>query len=184
MTPTGPRAGKRAVVVFLNGEAITEPDQRGERVVDDSFLIVFNAFHEALDVTLPPEVDREWTCIVDTDNNLEPGATMVPGEALEVTARSTLVFTNPFVEEASGASRGAMGEVAGTVRERAPGTAPGPASKAAEGDGESDEASGTSSGSAPKPAPGTTPASTAETAPDAASESGRKPSPETTRGQA
>ena len=142
---------KRAVVVFLNGEAITEPDQRGERVVDDSFLIVFNAFHEALDVTLPPEVDREWTCVVDTDENLEPGARMTPGEALKVTARSTLVFTSPFVEEAAGTSRGMVGEVAGTARKRAPGTLPGPAADAARGGSADADAH---AGSAPEPGPG------------------------------
>ena len=33
----------KCVAVFLNGEAIPEPNARGERVVDDSFLLCFNA---------------------------------------------------------------------------------------------------------------------------------------------
>ncbi len=32
----------RAVMVFLNGDAIIEPDERGQDVVDDSFLVLFN----------------------------------------------------------------------------------------------------------------------------------------------
>ena len=115
---------KRAVVVFLNGEAITEPDQRGERVVDDSFLIVFNAFHESLDVTLPEEIERRWTCIVDTDHNLEPGALMSSGEALAVTSRSTLVFRCPREEDALGTMRESLAEAG---QGRAPGTTPGEA---------------------------------------------------------
>ena len=33
----------RAVTVFLNGERLLEPDKRGQRVLDDSFLVMFNA---------------------------------------------------------------------------------------------------------------------------------------------
>ena len=32
----------KALAVFLNGDAIPEPDPRGEPVVDDSFLLLFN----------------------------------------------------------------------------------------------------------------------------------------------
>ena len=104
---------KRAVVVFLNGDAIAEPDPRGERVVDDSFLLVFNAFHKPLDVTLPGEVTREWTCTVDTGHNLEPGAVLKTGRKLAVAPRSTLVFINPRSEDAAPATRPPS---SGTVR--------------------------------------------------------------------
>jgi isoamylase len=43
--------------VFLNGKAIPYLDERGQRVVDDSFFVVFNAHHEPLEFTLP---GREW----------------------------------------------------------------------------------------------------------------------------
>ena len=43
---TGARRSAR-VAVFLNGEAIPEPNARGERVVDDSFLLCFNAHDQA-----------------------------------------------------------------------------------------------------------------------------------------
>ena len=54
MTPEdwGTGLGK-CVAVFLNGEAIPAPNERGERVVDDSFLLCFNAHDEAQDFVAP-----------------------------------------------------------------------------------------------------------------------------------
>ena len=57
----------RCLGVFLNGEAIRECDSRGERIVDDSFLLLFNAHHERVDFTLPNgDHGREWEVAVDT----------------------------------------------------------------------------------------------------------------------
>jgi len=39
--------------VFLNGAAITEPDPRGERIKDESFLLLFNASELDLEFTIP-----------------------------------------------------------------------------------------------------------------------------------
>ena len=44
----------RSVAVFLNGEGIPDRDARGERVVDDSFIMIFNAHDGPIDFTLPP----------------------------------------------------------------------------------------------------------------------------------
>ena len=41
----------RAVAVFLNGNGIPSTDARGERVVDDSFLLCFNAHDEPIEFT-------------------------------------------------------------------------------------------------------------------------------------
>ena len=43
----------RSLAVFLNGDAIIEPDGRGARVSDDSFLMFFNGHHEDMDFTVP-----------------------------------------------------------------------------------------------------------------------------------
>jgi glycogen operon protein len=43
----------KSIGVFLNGKAIHSLDERGQRVVDDSFFVLFNAHHEALEFTLP-----------------------------------------------------------------------------------------------------------------------------------
>ena len=54
--------------MFLNGEAIPAPNARGERVVDDSFLLCFNA-HDASPSTSSPRTAttrQEWTAELDT----------------------------------------------------------------------------------------------------------------------
>jgi isoamylase len=57
----------RAMMVFLNGDAITEPGPHGERVRDDSFLILLTTHHEPLQFTLPgPEFGQEWALVLDT----------------------------------------------------------------------------------------------------------------------
>ena len=57
----------KSLGVFLNGSAIPTPDERGERIVDDSFYVMFNAHHEALQFKLPPEQwGNRWTQVLDT----------------------------------------------------------------------------------------------------------------------
>jgi glycogen operon protein len=57
----------RAIAVYLNGEAIDELDHVGEQVVDDSFVLYFNAHEEDLQFTAPPvDFGREWAVVVDT----------------------------------------------------------------------------------------------------------------------
>ncbi len=94
----------RAMTVFLNGERIMEPDTRGQRVVDDSFLVVFNAHHEPLDITVPPpEYGTWWSVLIDTAEDgsaaIEAGDTYSPGDRLPVAARSMLVLRRPLDED-------------------------------------------------------------------------------------
>jgi isoamylase len=57
----------KAIGVFLNGDAITEPDPRGQRVVDDSFLMLFNAHSDPVAFTLPPaRFGKSWEVVLDT----------------------------------------------------------------------------------------------------------------------
>jgi len=57
----------RAMMVFLNGDAISEPGPRGEPVRDDSFLILLSAHHEPLTFTLPAaRFGRRWAVTLDS----------------------------------------------------------------------------------------------------------------------
>jgi isoamylase len=59
----------RAVAVFLNGQGIADRDGRGERVVDDSFVLCFSAHHEHIQFMLPPaSYGRNWQVVLDTMN--------------------------------------------------------------------------------------------------------------------
>ncbi len=86
----------RSLMVFLNGDAIPEKDDRGRRIVDDSFLVLFNAHSEALDFTLPPaDYGERWTAVVDTDHTTPEGAEHEAGSVLSVTSRSVVVLSRP-----------------------------------------------------------------------------------------
>ena len=57
----------KSLTVFLNGRAISEPDRRGERVQDDSFLLLFNASEEDLQFTVPSRrYGPRWSRVLDT----------------------------------------------------------------------------------------------------------------------
>jgi glycogen operon protein len=59
----------KSLAVFLNGDAISEPDPRGRRVSDDSFLLLFNAHSEAVRFTVPGmEFGERWEYALDTDD--------------------------------------------------------------------------------------------------------------------
>jgi glycogen operon protein len=67
------RAGfAKSLGVFLNGNAIPTPNERGERVVDQSFYMMFNAHHEAVSFKLPEEKwGRRWTEVLNTHESSE-----------------------------------------------------------------------------------------------------------------
>ena len=87
----------RAVAVFLDGNGITDVDSRGDRVVDDSFVLCFSAHHEAIDFTLPPaDYGMGWQIVIDTavsdpdeDAVFEAGATVSVGPRALVVLRRT-----------------------------------------------------------------------------------------------
>jgi isoamylase len=57
----------RSLAVLLNGDAITEPDPRGEAITDDSFLLLFNAHDQPVTFTLPgTELAAGWQVVVDS----------------------------------------------------------------------------------------------------------------------
>ena len=85
----------KAITIFLNGEAITEPDRRGEPVHDDSFLLLINASDHDLTFTLPESHQGMWTCVLDTTTSyaLEDEETAaMAGEKPMVEARSIQVL--------------------------------------------------------------------------------------------
>jgi isoamylase len=95
MTPEdwGAAFGK-SIAVFLNGEAIPEPNSRGEPVADDSFLLCFNAFDRGLDFVIPADwYAEQWTAALDTaDARGETSLVVVAGETVSLQARSLLVL--------------------------------------------------------------------------------------------
>jgi isoamylase len=87
----------RSFAMFLNGDALRDVDEDGRRLRDDSFLLVFNAHHEALPFVIPAPLGGGWKVVVDTTTEIgESGrdAQDVGTDApLEMAARSVLVLS-------------------------------------------------------------------------------------------
>jgi glycogen operon protein len=87
--------GPLVLGMFLNGEEIAAPDERGEQIIDDSFLVLFNAGHEDVEFTLPNRrFGERWELELDTaEPDAEPGGMVVDalGDVL-VTSRSMVVL--------------------------------------------------------------------------------------------
>jgi len=87
----------QSLAVLLNGEAISEPDPRGGRIVDAKFLLLFNAHSDPLTFTLPEaSLAPGWEVVIDTStagaSDEEDGAILMPKSEVEVGARTAVVL--------------------------------------------------------------------------------------------
>ncbi|RKS77694.1 glycogen operon protein [Motilibacter peucedani] len=88
------QAEAKAVGVFLNGDAISEPDERGQAVSDNSFILAFNASHEPVSFTMPDGAyGSAWDVELDTAAPLvEDRPPVKAGNDIEVEPRSLLIM--------------------------------------------------------------------------------------------
>jgi isoamylase len=83
----------KSMAVFLNGAAIPSPDNRGDRIIDDTFLVLFNAYHEPIDFTLPEErFGKRWIRTLDTADTLAEGDQVDFDQKTTVEARSLVLL--------------------------------------------------------------------------------------------
>jgi glycogen operon protein len=81
----------RCIGLRLAGDAIHEVDARGERIVDDTFLLLLNAYHEGVAFVLPAHrASARWEVVLDTR---APGGTrrhraLKGGESYDLEARA------------------------------------------------------------------------------------------------
>jgi glycogen operon protein len=82
------------MAVYLNGEGIHEPDVRGQRIVDDSFLMLFNAHHEPIEFSLlGADYAEKWEVVLDTADHLEERADELSSDGtITVADRGTIVL--------------------------------------------------------------------------------------------
>jgi len=86
----------KSLMVFLNGSAIPEPDPRGQQILDDSFLVMFNAHHEPLTFTLPDEeYGAAWVPVIDTALHEVEDTKLEPTWQIQVQPRSIVVLRCP-----------------------------------------------------------------------------------------
>src|ERR671919_190824 len=87
------RRDTRTLGVFLNGAEIPALAANGAPVVDDTFLILFNASDEAVVFTLPAvSFGRRWVHEVSTaEPELEPGSEVHPARGVVAVEGRSLV---------------------------------------------------------------------------------------------
>ena len=69
-----------SMMIYLNGSDIPEVDWYGNRMVDNDFILIFNAHYEPIMFTLPDErYGRKWQLVVDTHNPNEPALSYEAG---------------------------------------------------------------------------------------------------------
>ncbi|TKV60809.1 glycogen debranching protein GlgX [Nakamurella flava] len=83
----------RSIGMYLNGNGIRGMDSRGQRVVDDSFLLLFNAHDETLEWTLPPvEYAAGWRLVIDTAGVPEHLEAIPAGHTVSVADKGMVVL--------------------------------------------------------------------------------------------
>ena len=87
----------KAMGVFLDGNQIPSPGPKGDRIIDDSFFLFFNAHYETIEFGLPSVLeldDKEWVVVIDTKEPrfIKEEKTYTNGYKVPVAARSVVVL--------------------------------------------------------------------------------------------
>lgn len=87
----------RSLMVYVNGHAISEPDRRGEKIVDNSFLLLVNASEEDIEFTIPTEPtgsSKAWKVVIDTQPTKGLPRKLRPKAKVEVESHSLCLLMN------------------------------------------------------------------------------------------
>ena len=85
----------KAIAIFLNGLEIAEPGEYGERIMDESFLLFFNAHYEPIEFTIPQGLQQwQWQVIIDTAHSrfVENGMWYTHDKPIPVLERSLVLL--------------------------------------------------------------------------------------------
>lgn len=85
--------------IFLNGKGIPTPGPRGEKILDDNFFLIFNAYHENITFKLPtPKFGRKWMKVLDTSLNYleETGESFKAESNIQIEGRSVVLLKEPI----------------------------------------------------------------------------------------
>ena len=82
----------RSLGMLLPGNQIDETDERGQRIVGETLLLLLNAHHEPVSFTLPAHADGNWGLILDTSDPDCPSEEFPTGASYDLRDRSTAIF--------------------------------------------------------------------------------------------
>lgn len=92
----------RSLAVYLNGRGLRSVGPKGEQIIDDSFYIIFNAYHDGLDYVLPSEkYGATWQRVLDTNTHQisTDNTTYKAGDHIPVAGRSVVVLHSPLTPQ-------------------------------------------------------------------------------------
>jgi len=85
----------KSLGVYLNGHGLRSVDEKGEKIIDNDFYIIFNAYEDTLNYTLPSEkYGDKWVKVLDTHENYikEDGEVFHAREVVKVEGRSVVLL--------------------------------------------------------------------------------------------
>lgn len=83
----------RCLGVRLNGDAIDDVDERGERIIGDTLALLLNAGEKAIPFVLPTTSAVEhWETLIDTADPWLPSRRLTAGERYQLQPRSMAVL--------------------------------------------------------------------------------------------
>ena len=90
----------KSLAVYMNGRGLHATGWRGEQLIDDSFYIIFNAYHGKLEYKLPPEkYGADWYTVLDTLDgklNFDRTKRFRAGEMITIEGLSVVLLTHPL----------------------------------------------------------------------------------------
>lgn len=90
---------RRSIMIHLDGHAIGDVNEHGDRVLDDSFILCFNADPVHTQFTLPPEeFGLNWVPALVTFDGDKPVTSVTAGAPLSVGASSLSVLRASLVD--------------------------------------------------------------------------------------
>ncbi|WP_312295440.1 glycogen debranching protein GlgX [Dermacoccus nishinomiyaensis] len=94
-------SGAGTIMVYLNGDAIHAQDAKGQSVVDDHFLLLFNPGHEETHFVIPEVVKKgsEWSFAISSlPEDAEEGVELSSGDTVRLPPRTLAVLQAPRSE--------------------------------------------------------------------------------------
>lgn len=83
----------KSLMVYLNGHSIPSPDERGQKILDNDFLILFNASEIGLPFKMPEEkYGKGWKKMVDTWEEQPEQTIYRPGQEMLLESRSLAIL--------------------------------------------------------------------------------------------
>jgi glycogen operon protein len=89
----------KSLGIFLSGDEMNIKNEHGEKIVDDTFYMMFNSDEHSVRFTIPGQSwSKSWFRILDTnDGFMDPDSIKYPimaGESIEVKGRSVVLLIN------------------------------------------------------------------------------------------